>query len=86
MNTTERDEVRGTIFMKICDSVKGLDADEIQDHYRINEDLGIDSMDKSYLFFYIENEFDISFKDSEIEKCKTVGSIVDLVCTKTGIK
>lgn len=80
-----REEIRGTVIIQICHTGKGLDAEEIKDHFRIQEDLGIDSVDKNYLMFHLEDHFTVTFKDFEVESCKTVGDIVDLIQKKTGV-
>ena len=44
----------------------------------------MDSLDAIQAFMLIEDEFDIFISDEEIEPCKTVADIIDLVTKKVG--
>lgn len=45
----------------------------------IQKDLGADSLDAIQLIMSIENEFDISIPESEIDKLKKVGDLLQYI-------
>ena len=45
----------------------------------------MDSLDIIQAVMLIEDEFDIVIEDAEIEPCKTVGDIINLVIRKGGV-
>jgi acyl carrier protein len=78
--TSERDInfiVRDIMMYKL-----GLEQDQLQDTARLQDDLGIDSLDIIELKMEIENKFSITFSEEEAEKMHTVGSIIRCVQTK----
>ena len=54
--------------------VKSIKEDDL-----LKEDLGLDSIDLIELAMAVEDEFDISIKDEELYKFKTVQDIIDFV-------
>jgi acyl carrier protein len=59
----------------------GLEKNEI-DPTKKFIDLGADSLDVVELIMDFETEFDISIPDSEAEKIRTVGDIIDSIKNK----
>ena len=45
----------------------------------------MDSLDVIQAVMLIEDEFDIVIEDAEIEPCKTVGDIIEIVTRKGGV-
>lgn len=58
--------------------------DSIKPETIIEDGLEMDSLDVIQAFMLIEDEFDIIVADEEIEPCKTVADITDLVTKKVG--
>lgn len=70
------------VFEKIrqilCDQLD-LEEESVTMNSNIIEDLGADSLDIVDLIMSIEEEFDLEFKDDQIDKIKTVGDIVSFI-------
>ena len=70
------------VFEKIrqilCDQLD-LEEESVTMNSNITEDLGADSLDIVDLIMSIEEEFDLEFKDDQIDKIKTVGDIVSFI-------
>ena len=69
-------------FEKITEILaEQLDADkeDITADTRIAEDLNADSLDVVELLMAIEDEFEITIPDEEIENLKTVGDVADYI-------
>lgn len=58
--------------------------DSIKPETTLEDGLEMDSLDVIQAFMLIEDEFDIIVADEEIEPCKTVADIIDLVTKKVG--
>ncbi len=69
----------------VCDDL-GIDADKVKSESTLTHDLGADSIDVVELVMAIEDHFDIEIPDSEADKIKTVGHLVDFVMAKKGGK
>jgi acyl carrier protein len=57
----------------------GVAESEINDTATFQNDLGVDSLDVYELITEIEEEFNLSIPDEEIEKLTTVGSLISYV-------
>ena len=57
----------------------GVDEDELTEETNLVEDLGIDSLDMVELAMELEDEFDMSIEDEEMEKLATVKDIVEYI-------
>ena len=70
------------VFEKIrqilCDQLD-LEEESVTMNSNIAEDLGADSLDVVDLIMSIEEEFDLEFKDDQIDKIKTVADIVSFI-------
>ena len=57
----------------------GVEADEVQESARFQEDLNADSLDLVELIMEMEDRFGMKIPDEEAEKITTVGEAVDYV-------
>ena len=53
--------------------------DQVKLESHIVDELGADSLDCVELLMGMEEEFQLSIKDEDVEKCRTVQDVVDLV-------
>ena len=51
----------------------------IKPEHTFREDLGADSLDCVEMTMQFEDDFDISISDEEMNECKTVQDVVDLI-------
>ncbi len=72
--------------MALIDDVKevvveqlSVNADEVKEDSKFDEDLGADSLDVVELVMALEEKFDIEIPDSEAEAIATVGDAVKYV-------
>ena len=74
------------VFEKIKEIISdklGINVNEIAMDTSF-EDLGADSLDIVELIMAIEEEYDVQVSDSEAEKAKTVGDVVNYINTLIG--
>jgi len=57
----------------------GLPAEDITLDARLQEDLGVDSLDAVEMAIAIERQFDVGLSDDQVASLKTVGDMVALV-------
>jgi acyl carrier protein len=57
----------------------GVEADDVQEQARFQEDLNADSLDLVELIMEMEDRFEVKIPDEEAEKITTVGEAVDYV-------
>lgn len=55
---------------------------EKQKDFKLNDDLGIDSLDKVELIMELEDKFKIQILDEEIESINTIGEVFEIVYDK----
>ena len=79
----ERAEVLTTI-QGVAVEVLSVDPDQVTEEARFKEDLEADSLDLVELVMALEENFDISVPEEELEDVTTVGQAVDLVLSKVG--
>ena len=60
----------------------GVDADKVTMEARFNEDLGADSLDLVELVMALEEAFDVSVEESELDGVETVKQAYELVTSK----
>lgn len=63
----------------IIEAQLDIDPSTINENTAITEDLGADSLDMVELMMTIEEEFDITIKDSDAHLFKTVGDVVNYI-------
>jgi acyl carrier protein len=76
---------RAEVLSSIRDSaveVLSVDPDQVTEEARFKEDLEADSLDLVELVMALEESFDISVPEEELENVTTVGQAVDLVMAK----
>ncbi len=64
---------------KILAEQLDIEESEIEMNSRVVDDLGADSLDIVDLVMSVEEEFDISFEDEQIEKFETMADIVNCI-------
>jgi acyl carrier protein len=62
----------------------GVEESQITPEASFTKDLGADSLDSVELIMEFENEFDVSFDESDQEKIQTVGDVLTLLESKLG--
>lgn len=60
-------------------STTNVDANKVVPTASLKDDLGIDSLDSVELVLELENEFNVTIEDSEVQNLVTVQDIVTLV-------
>lgn len=73
-----KEQVR-KILSKRCDVSSLKEDDDLKS-------LGLDSLDLVEAMLEIEDEFGISFQNEEIERCKTLGDILNIIQDKISKK
>jgi len=56
-----------------------IDPDEITLNTSFKDDLGIDSLDVFELLLNLEDEYQITLSEEELEKIKTVGDVMGIM-------
>ncbi len=76
------DEASFETFKKCAVDVLSVDADKVTMEARFNEDLGADSLDLVELVMALEEAFDVSVDESELDGVDTVKQAYELVTGK----
>ena len=79
----ERDEALSAL-REVAVEVLSVDPDAVVEEARFKEDLDADSLDLVELVMGLEERFDISVPEEDLEGVTTVGQAVDLVLSKVG--
>jgi acyl carrier protein len=69
-------------FKKCAVEVLSVDADKVTREATFGEDLDADSLDLVELVMALEEEFDVTVDEEELEGIETVGQAFDLVSGK----
>ncbi len=69
---------------EVATEVLSVDADQVTESARFKEDLDADSLDLVELVMGLEERFDITVPEEDLEGVTTVGHAVDLVLGKVG--
>ncbi|MEM9130975.1 MAG: acyl carrier protein [Actinomycetota bacterium] len=69
-------------FQKCAVEVLSVSEDQVTKEARFAEDLDADSLDLVELVMALEEEFDVSVEEEELEGIETVGQAYDLVMGK----
>ncbi|MGH9050776.1 MAG: acyl carrier protein [Acidimicrobiia bacterium] len=77
----EREEVLSAI-QGVAVEVLGVEPSQVTEEARFKEDLEADSLDLVELVMALEEGFDISVPEEDLEGVTTVGQSVDLVLAK----
>jgi acyl carrier protein len=81
----ERDEVLSAL-REVAVEVLSVEPDQVVEDARFKEDLDADSLDLVELVMGLEERFDISVPEEDLENVGTVGQAVDLVLAKLAAK
>ena len=81
----ERDEALSAL-REVAVEVLSVDPDTVVEEARFKEDLDADSLDLVELVMGLEERFDISVPEEDLESVGTVGQAVDLVLAKVAAK
>ena len=81
----ERDEVLSAL-REVAVEVLSVEPDQVVEDARFKEDLDADSLDLVELVMGLEERFDISVPEEDLENVGTVGQAVDLVMAKVAAK
>jgi acyl carrier protein len=76
------DEAQFAKFQKAAVEVLSVDEAKVTKEARFAEDLDADSLDLVELVMALEEEFDVSVEEEELEGIETVGQAYDLVTGK----
>ncbi len=76
------DEAKFEQFQKCAVEVLEVEKDKVTKEARFAEDLDADSLDLVELVMALEEEFDVSVEEEELEGIETVGAAYDLVMGK----
>jgi acyl carrier protein len=77
----EREEALSAL-REVAVDVLSVEPDDVVETARFKEDLDADSLDLVELVMGLEERFDISVPEEELEDVTTVGQAVDLVVAK----
>lgn len=69
-------------FKKCAVEVLSVEADKITKEANFADDLDADSLDLVELVMALEEEFDVTVEESELEGVTTIGQAYDLVANK----
>jgi len=81
----EREEALSAL-REVAVEVLSVDGDAVTEEARFKEDLDADSLDLVELVMGLEERFDISVPEEDLEDVATVGQAVDLVLAKVAAK
>jgi len=81
----ERDEALSAL-REVAVEVLSVEPDQVVESSRFKEDLDADSLDLVELVMGLEERFDISVPEEDLENVTTVGQAVDLVMAKVAAK
>jgi acyl carrier protein len=76
-------EIQDNVIRCIADQV-GIDESKITPDMRLDDDLGLDSLDIVELSMELEDFFDIQIPDPLPVECRTVADLVALIKRKQG--
>ncbi len=79
----ERPEVLEAI-REVAVEVLSVEPDQVTEEARFKEDLDADSLDLVELVMWLEERFDITVPEEDLEGVTTVGQAVTLVMNKAG--
>jgi acyl carrier protein len=81
----DRTEIFGAVTQLTVD-VLGVEPEAVVEEARFKEDLDADSLDLVELVMALEEKFDISVPEDELEGVETIGQAVSLVSDKLGAR
>jgi len=79
----ERDEVLAAL-REVAVEVLSVEPDTVVEEARFKEDLDADSLDLVELVMALEERFDVSIPEEDLDGINTVGNALDLLLGKLG--
>ena len=81
----DRGEIRSKLreLLAIVDD-EMAERDDIAEHSRVQEDLGLDSLQIAELLFKIDDTFGAKIEDEEAWEIRTVGDLITMIEAKRG--
>jgi acyl carrier protein len=78
-----KEKIREIVIDELV-NVSGMSAEDIKEDSKLEDDLGLDSLDSVEVVFGLEKAFGISIGDDDLSDLKdnTVGELVDFINTK----
>ncbi|RKY56691.1 MAG: acyl carrier protein [Candidatus Neomarinimicrobiota bacterium] len=70
--------MKDQLFTLIADELS-VEKEQVTLEANLQDDLGADSLDAIQLIMSIENEFDITIPESDIDKLKTVADVMKYI-------
>lgn len=70
--------MKDQLFTLIAEELS-VDKEQVTLEANLQDDLGADSLDAIQLIMSIENEFDITIPESDIDKLKTVADVMKYI-------
>jgi acyl carrier protein len=80
---TSKSEIAERLRATLAKELK-QDVNAITPQHTLRDDLGLNSLDAIELMFKIEEEFDISIPDEDMQRLLTVGDVISYLESKTG--
>ncbi len=77
----EREEAL-SVIREVAEEILSVQPDQVTEDARFKEDLDADSLDLVELVMGLEERFDVSIPEEDLEGVTTVGQAVDLVLRK----
>ncbi len=74
----EKEQIKNKIKEIVADK-NGIEISNVKDDSHLQNDLGLDSLDRVELFMELEKQFKLTFTDEEAEKALTINEITELV-------
>ena len=78
----EQTEIEKTVRSLLSDHTQVLDAD-VELTSLLDDDLGLDSIDRVELEIEVEKAFGIEFREGQTEGITTVGELIELITSMT---
>lgn len=75
-----RDEVAARTFPILAEEA-GMAVEDLRDSQSLSDDLMYDSLQTVEVVMELEEEFDLNIDDEDAQKMRTVGDVVDGLCT-----
>jgi acyl carrier protein len=78
------DEATFERFKRCAVEILAVDAAKVTPEAKFGDDLDADSLDLVELVMALEEEFDVSVEEEELDGIETVGAAFDLITSKLG--
>lgn len=83
--SSDRATIRSELTARLAEVVENeMDPTRIRDDHRLQDDLGLASLDAVMLTLELEERYDIDVRDDELLALDTVAALLDLIELKLG--